>query len=166
MNASGTNPLPDNFTALSPIASHIPQPQEAARVPAGRRAPGAHADLWVKGPSRGGALSGAAASGRAARLSRRTAGAAGWVWVVVAPRAPRLLAPPPAAGFVVCAAGVGGQENPHRDRHQHRRCLTLRPSLAVPPVPSGGGLARSFDPTRRFRPPWRHAPLRGARPSR
>lgn len=39
MNASGTNPLPANFTALSLIASHIPRPREPVRIPAWRRAP-------------------------------------------------------------------------------------------------------------------------------
>ena len=44
MNASGTNPLPANFTALSLIASHIPRPREPARTPtpplAASRVPG------------------------------------------------------------------------------------------------------------------------------
>lgn len=110
MNASGTNPLPANFTALSLIASHIPQPREPARIPAARRAPGAHADLWVEGLRAVGRFRGPVASGRAARRSRRSAGAPGWAWAVVAPRAPRLAAPPPAAGFVVRVAGVGGQK--------------------------------------------------------
>jgi len=110
MNASGTNPLPANFTALSLIASHIPQPREPARIPAARRAPGAHADLWVEGPSRGGALSGAgrvrpgrstlAALGRGAGLGLGGGGSS----------RPPFGGPAPAAGFVVRVAGVGGQK--------------------------------------------------------
>lgn len=140
MNASGTNPLPANFTALSLIASHIPQPREPARIPAGRRAPGARADLWVEGPSRGGALSGAgrvrpgrstlAALGRGAGLGLGGSGSS----------RPPLGGPAPRRRLCGACRRRRGAKNPHRDRHQHRRRLRLSGKrMAVSPNDQGLG---------------------------
>lgn len=101
MNASGTNLLHANFTALSLIASHIPQPREPARSRRARRSLGRGAF------ARWGAFGGRSRPAgpldtRGARPGRRV-GLGRW-WLL-APPAWRPRPPPPALWCVSPASG-------------------------------------------------------------